>query len=55
MSTALVGRAGTPVALGFAFSAGASAAHLIGQIVVGATTFLVLRRLSLRLWAEIGE
>jgi hypothetical protein len=55
MSTALVSRAGTPVCLGLAFSAGVGAVHLIGQIVVIVTTFLVLRTLSLRLRAKIGE
>jgi hypothetical protein len=55
MSTALVSRVGTPVWLGSAFSAGAGAAHLIGQVIVIVTTFLVLRTLSLRLRTEIGE
>ena len=55
MSTALVSRVGTPVSLGCAFSTGACPVHVIGQIVVIVTTFLVLRRLSLRLRSAIGE
>ncbi|MFC5102821.1 hypothetical protein [Kibdelosporangium philippinense] len=52
MSTALVSRVGTPVSLGFAFSAGACPGYIIGQVVLIVTTLLVLRRLSLRLGGE---
>jgi hypothetical protein len=49
MSTALIGRAGTPVALGFIFSAGAEAVDMVGQIAVVLVTLLTARTLCLRL------
>ncbi len=55
MSTALVSRVGIPVSLGFAFSAGTGAVQGVGHAVVIVASFLVLRRLSLRLRAAIGE